>query len=226
MTKWTYIESTSFSDYLKIKAQMHKARHLKQIDDIWLITSHSPGVFTYGRSFKDSSLLCSEEIISESGREIFELERGGDITYHGPSQIMIYPFMDVPDHDIEHLVRNLEKLAINILSDYNLEGVSLKGYPGIWCNDSKIASIGLAVRKWITMHGMSFNLDKDDGGFDMIIPCGIDGITMTSLSEQMDKKIDRLNFVELLIGHIENVFDVQLEKTDLDLFYNGYSRCD
>ena len=214
MSKWTYIESITYRDYLQLKEQMHKARYLGQIDDTWLITSHSPGAFTYGRSFKKSSLLNSEEKIKETGREIYEIERGGDITYHGPSQVMIYPFIDVPGHDIEHLVRDFEKLVISVLADYSLTGVPVKNYPGIWCNGSKIASIGLAVRKWITMHGMSFNLDKDDGGFKMIIPCGIDGITMTSLSEQIGDKIDRQEFVEKLISHIESVFNVELEIAD------------
>ncbi len=220
MSKWTYIQSIAYSDYLQLKEQMHKARHLGQIDDTWLITSHTPGVFTYGRSFKKSSLLDSEDRIKESGREIFEIERGGDITYHGPSQVMIYPFIDVPDHDIEHLVRDFEKLVINILADYSLTGVPVKNYPGIWCNGSKIASIGLAVRKWITMHGMSFNLEKDDGGFKMIIPCGIDGITMTSLSEQIGDKIDRLEFVDKIVAQIESVFDVGLEKVNFENIIN------
>jgi len=219
MSKCTYIESITYSYYLQLKQQMHKARHQGVIDDTWLITSHSPGVFTYGRSFKKSSLLDSEERIKESGREIFEIERGGDITYHGPSQVMIYPFIDVPGHDIEHLVRNFEKLVISILDDYSLTGVQVKNYPGIWCNGSKIASIGLAVRKWITMHGMSFNLDKDDGGFKMIIPCGIDGITMTSLSEQIGDKIDRQEFIDKLVLHIESVFDVELERTDIEKLF-------
>lgn len=216
VANWTYIPSLSYQDYLSLKANLHRARHSNEIEDLWLFTSHDPGVFTYGRSFKKSSLLSSEESIKESGREIQEIERGGDITYHGPSQLMIYPFIDVPNRDIEKLIRNLEELIITVLSEFGLTGVPHKGYPGIWCQGSKIASIGLAVRKWITMHGVSFNHQKDDGGFEMIIPCGIDGITMTSLEELQSKEINRINLVDIFVKSIENVFNIKIENIDFD----------
>jgi len=206
----------TYSEYLSLKDKFHRERFLNAIEDLWVITSHNPGVFTCGRSFKRHSLLSSEESIEESGREIQEIERGGDITYHGPSQLMIYPFIKVPDRDIEKMVRNLEQVIIMVLAEFGLTGVPVSGYPGIWCEGSKIASIGLAVRKWITMHGVSFNHQKDDGGFKMIVPCGIEGVTMTSLEELQSTKINKIELVDIFVKSIENVFDEKLENIDFE----------
>jgi lipoate-protein ligase B len=214
MPFFTEISSMTYPDYLNLKNILHKRRVDHKIENLWLFTSHSPGVYSYGRSLTKESILFPEDYIRKQGREIYEIERGGDITYHGPSQVMIYPFIEVPDHDVEHLVRNLERVIIYLLDIYGLESEPRKGFPGLWCNESKIASIGIAIRKWTTMHGVAFNHEKDDGGFEMIIPCGIKGVTMTSLEEQLERKIKRSEVVENLVNCLEDVFGEKLEHVD------------
>ena len=218
MANMVRYSSMSYNRYFSLKEKLHKARVSNHIGNTWLFTSHTPGVFTKGRSYKTESLLWSEEKIHSSGREICEIERGGDITYHGPSQVMIYPFIDVPEHDIENLVRKLERVVVEFLDVFSLKGEPKRGYPGIWCNGSKIASIGLAVRKWTTMHGMSFNHQKDDGGFSMIVPCGIHGVTMTSIEEETGNTIHRDEVVDKLKLVIGSVFRVDLNELDFDRF--------
>ena len=207
MAQLLIIDKLSFSDYLDLKSSLHAKRLSGEIVDLWLITSHSPGVFTFGRSFKQSSLINSRETILSSGREIHEIERGGDVTYHGPGQVMVYPFIEVPGKDVARLVRSLEETTIRFLKEYDLIGVRSPGLPGVWCNGAKIASIGLAVRKWITFHGMSFNHQKDDGGFSMIVPCGIKGIRMTSLEEECGREVPREEVIEKMKVSIESVFE-------------------
>lgn len=212
------IDSLKYGDYLSLKDKLHRARVRDLIENTWLFTSHRPGAFTKGRSSTPESMLATEDQIRNSGREIHAIERGGDVTYHGPSQVMVYPFIAVPDHDIEKLVRKLEQVIMEFLAGFSLEGEIKPGFPGIWCNGSKIASIGLAVRKWVTMHGMSFNHEQDDGGFDMIIPCGIKGITMTSLEQQIGQKITRKDVHEKLKSTVESVFHDELAEIDSQEF--------
>jgi lipoic acid synthetase len=208
------IDSLKYGEYLTLKEKLYRARVADLIENTWLFTSHNPGVFTKGRSSTSESIIVTEEQIRSTGRDIYEIERGGDVTYHGPSQVMIYPFIDVPDHDIQKLVRKLEKVVMEFLNGFSLRGEPRPGFPGIWCNSSKIASIGLAVRKWVTMHGMSFNHEPDDGGFDMIIPCGIKGITMTSLEQQTGKKLARKHVLSELKISLESVFNIELSEID------------
>ena len=206
------IDSMRYSDYLALKENLHKARYQNLIDDTWLLSSHYPGVFTLGRSFHRANFIAEENEIKASGREIIEIDRGGDITYHGPSQIMIYPFITVPNRDVEILVRNLEEIVMELLSMYNLKGERNTGYPGVWCNKAKIASIGLSVRKWVTYHGVAFNYLKDDGGFDMIVPCGIKGIRMTSLQDEISKIIDKDTILSDIAKCIEAIFNCKLNE--------------
>ena len=214
-------EKLSFSEYLKLISKSHSARVSGSVDDLWLVTSHSPGVFTLGRSFHQSSLLNSREMILSSGREIYEIERGGDVTYHGPGQVMVYPFIEVPGKDVARLVRNLEEVSILFLREYGLIGERNPGFPGVWCNGAKITSIGLAVRKWVTFHGVAFNHQKDDGGFEMIVPCGINGIRMTSLDEEKGNEVPRYEVVEKMARSIESVFGCSLNKIGFEYLEKG-----
>ena len=178
------------------------ARHLQQgiFKDIFagrrdsavILCQHYP-VITLGRSAQKSNILAREDTLTRNNIQIHEVDRGGDVTYHGPGQLVVYPVLDLHHFkkDIHWVLRQLEELAIRALSDCGVAARRIAGATGAWCEDKKIASIGICVRKWITYHGLAINIKKNDlANFSLIRPCGMD-IMMTSLESESGRNIDR-----------------------------------
>ena len=144
------------------------------IEDTLLLLEH-PHTYTLGKTADRTNLIGSEEYLEKNGISVFEIDRGGDITYHGPGQIVGYPIIDLnkwkPD---THLyLRNLEEVIIKVLAEYGIESGRKPEYTGVWVGESKIAAIGIRVSRWVTMHGFAFNINTDLELFNGIIPCGI-----------------------------------------------------
>jgi lipoate-protein ligase B len=154
--------------------------------DVLLLLEHPP-VVTMGRSSKEQHLVASREFISEHGVELFETERGGDVTFHGPGQLVGYPIIDLKRHrqDLHWYLRTIEQALINTLADYGIPGEPNTAYTGVWTRGKKIASIGVHARDWVTWHGFALNVTTDLSYFDLIIPCGIDGVVMTSIAREL-----------------------------------------
>jgi lipoyl(octanoyl) transferase len=148
-------------------------------EDHLLLLEHDP-VYTMGRARDDSSLGDEAKL----PHPVHRTNRGGQATYHGPGQLVGYPILDLSRYgrDLHHYLRFLEGGLIDVLASYGVQGVRREGLTGVWVEDRKIASIGVGVRKWISMHGFALNVEKDLPGFAAITPCGIAGVTMTSLS--------------------------------------------
>lgn len=165
------------SDYRQIWGLQLKthAEVLAGAPDTVIFTEHKP-VVTIGKSGGDNNLLVTPERLAALGVDLVHTDRGGDITYHGPGQLVIYPIFDLKRHylDVHRFLRDLEEVAIRVLAEYGVEGFRVAGRTGVWTEKGKIAAIGVHVKKWVTYHGMAFNVTKESlTGFQNIVPCGI-----------------------------------------------------
>ena len=154
--------------------------------DLLLLVEHPP-VVTLGRSSKQKHLVASPEFLQSKGVELFDVERGGDVTFHGPGQLVGYPIIDLKRHrqDLHWYLRKIEEALINSLDDYGIPGERNTAYTGVWTRGKKIASIGVHARDWVTWHGFALNVTTDLSYFDLIVPCGIDGVVMTSIAREL-----------------------------------------
>jgi lipoate-protein ligase B len=170
--------------------------------DLLILLEHPP-VITLGRNSNEENLLWSREVLRSKGIDCVTSRRGGDITLHSPGQLVGYPIVDLNHYqrDLHRFLRLLEKTLIKTLSDFGLAGESLPGKTGVWIAGRKIASIGVAVRRWISYHGFALNIDNDLAAFEAIVPCGLANVTMTSMSRELERPINRNAVSEALIGH-------------------------
>ena len=154
--------------------------------DVLLLVEHPP-VVTLGRGSKEKNLVSSPEFLQSKGVELFEVERGGDVTFHGPGQLVGYPIIDLKRHrqDLHWYLRKIEEALINTLADYGIPGERNPAFTGVWTRGRKIASIGVHAREWVTWHGFALNVTTDLSYFDLIVPCGIDGVVMTSIAREL-----------------------------------------
>ncbi len=181
-----------------------------------LFVEHKP-VITLGKNADEKNLLLSKKFLEEKGVQLFHINRGGDITYHGPGQIVGYPILDL-DHfftDLGIYLRNIEEVIIRTLAEYELTGGRLKGATGVWLDADKptarkICAIGIRCSRWVTMHGFAFNVNTDLNYFNYIIPCGITDKAVTSLQKELGKEIDMEEVKKKLKKHFEKVFECKL----------------
>ena len=185
-------------------------------DDVLLLLEH-PRVITLGRSSSDSNVLVSADLLRQRGVEVHEVERGGDVTYHGPGQLVGYPIIDLTRHkqDLHWYLRQLEEVLIRGLSGFGVVGRRVEGYTGVWVDDRKIASIGVHVTRWVTYHGFALNANTDLADFDLIVPCGIDAVQMTSIKKETGQPCDVIVVVDRIADSFGEVFDVVMQPSDL-----------
>ena len=186
--------------------------------DLLLLVEHPP-VVTLGRSSKDAHLLTSPELLRARGVELFEVERGGDVTFHGPGQLVGYPIMDLKRHrrDLHWYLRQVEELLIRALAGFGISGERRQGFTGVWIEDRKIASIGVHARDWVTWHGFALNVTTDLRYFDLIVPCGIPAVRMTSLAGELSPREVPMTEVAAAVAHsAADVFDLTTRTISLD----------
>ena len=154
--------------------------------DVLLLLEHPP-VVTLGRGTRETSLPVAPDALRRRGIDVFEIERGGDVTYHGPGQLVGYPIFDLAAHrkDLHWFLRQMEEALFAALARFGVAGERRAGYTGVWTGGRKIASIGIHVRQWVTWHGFALNVTADLSAFDLIVPCGIPGVVMTSLAKEL-----------------------------------------
>jgi len=169
----TNIGRTRYAETWALQQELWKLRQANALQDTLLLTEHDH-VYTLGKSTDDNHLLASQDELKSSGTEVFHVDRGGDITYHGPGQIVGYPIIDLNNYflDIHRYLRSLEEVIIRTLNAFGILAVREKDMTGVWVNDEKIAAIGVKVSRWVTMHGFALNVNTDVSKFDRIIPCG------------------------------------------------------
>lgn len=182
-----------------------------------LIVEHNP-VFTLGKSGKREHILVSEEQLEKLGIEFFHINRGGDVTYHGLQQIVGYPILDLDKFktDLGWYLRSLEQVIIDVIAEYGLKGERSAGETGVWLEPEdpfmarKICAMGIKCSRWITMHGFALNVNTDLSHFEFIVPCGIQGKTVTSLEKELGHKVNYEEVKEKIKKHFQLVFDCEL----------------
>ncbi len=194
------LKRKNFLDTLQIQESLRN-KVLKNNTDNYLILVEHDHVYTLGKNANSNNIL-------NSTCEIIQTQRGGDVTYHGPGQLVAYPIINLKKKKIgvKNYISMIEKLISNILIDYNLEPQILKEETGVWVQDKKIASIGIHVTRGVTMHGLAINVNTDLSYFDNIISCGIQGVKMTSLDKELGKKIRMNDIKKCLITHFNQIF--------------------
>ncbi len=183
----------------------------------YLILVEHPHVYTLGKSGDFSHLLIDENQLKQKGASYYKINRGGDITYHGPGQIVGYPIFDL-DHfftDIHRFLRTLEEVIILTLADFGLEGARSQGETGVWLDVNtpfarKICALGVRASRWVTMHGFALNVNTDLSYFDHIIPCGITGKGVTSMQKELGQKIDEKTVSQGIKRHLSNCFEATI----------------
>jgi len=199
--------TTGYEDVLRLQRRLQQQRREGAGLDTLLLTEHRP-VFTLGRSHPSPDLRVGLDVVRNYGIEIVQTERGGDITYHGPGQLVAYGIINLKGWDCGVLdyVTGLEETVVGVLADWGIRGQRVPRARGVWVGERKVASLGLNVRRWTTMHGIALNIDPDMSHFDLINPCGMSDIEMTSLSAEMHKQVPLAEVSEAFAFHFGRVF--------------------
>jgi len=180
----------AYAEALGLQRAVAKARISGELgEDLLLLVEHPP-VVTLGRSFKERNLLASPTLLASRGVELFEVERGGDVTFHGPGQLVGYPIVDLKRHkrDLHWYLRQVEEALIRSIAPFGLAGDRRAGLTGVWTEGRKLASIGVHARDWVTWHGFALNVTTDLRFFDLIVPCGIDAVEMSSIARELERR--------------------------------------
>lgn len=205
-----------------LQVRLQQARIRKEISDTLLLLEHRP-VITLGRGARADHVLLAREALARRGIEVRETGRGGDVTYHGPGQLVAYPIVDLdPDRkDVRRYVRDLEETMIRIVADHGLRAERITGLNGAWLRDAergdrKIGAVGVRIGRWVTMHGFALNVSTDLAPFALIVPCGIRDKGVTSLALELGRAVPMAEIVDACERHFADVFEADLERGDAD----------
>lgn len=220
---WDYQE-VLFKEILDTKIKNRREEAGLETSNHFLFVEH-PHVYTLGKSGDLSNLLLSEEELMTKGATFYKINRGGDITYHGPGQIVGYPILDLDNFftDIHKYLRFLEEVIILTLAEYGLKTERSPGETGVWLDVGtpfarKICAMGVRASRWVTMHGFALNANVDLGYFDNIIPCGIRGKAVTSINIELGvDKVDESDIKKKILKHFKSLFDAKIESSSLNL---------
>lgn len=207
------VQENYFNGTISLKRSNRKTDNPQPTHNYLLWVEHPP-VFTLGKSGKMKHLLVDKEALAEKGIEFYQTNRGGDITFHGPGQLVVYPIFDLDNFftDIHKYLRFLEEAVIETLKEYGLNGSISQGETGVWLEVGtpfarKICAMGVRASRWVTMHGLAFNINTDLSYFDHIVPCGIQGKGVTSLSKELGREIGLEEVKEKLKTHLGRLFE-------------------
>lgn len=206
-----------FSDTIAIKIKNRNKPEEEELTPNYLIFVEHPHVYTLGKSGKPENLLLDDAALKEKQATYYKINRGGDITYHGPGQIVGYPILDLDNFftDIHLYLRTLEEAVILTLKDYGIVAGRYPGFTGVWLDADnnkarKICAMGVRCSRWVTMHGFAFNVNADLNYFKNIVPCGIDDKDVTSMQRELGVPVNLLEVKEILKGHISVLFGMDL----------------
>ncbi|TVZ55919.1 lipoyl(octanoyl) transferase [Lutibacter sp. Hel_I_33_5] len=211
---WDF-QTDLLQETVDIKISNRRNDKFETTNNHFLFVEH-PHVYTLGKSGDLSNLLLNENQLKEKGATFYKINRGGDITYHGPGQIVGYPILDLENFftDIHKYLRLLEETIILTITEYGLKGTRSKGETGVWLDVGtpfarKICAMGIRSSRWVTMHGFALNANTNLGYFDNIIPCGIRGKAVTTMEAELGKKVDLEEVKQKILKHFKNLFEVE-----------------
>ena len=193
------------------KELLHK-RSEGQIPDVLLLLEHPPTI-TIGKSGRLENVLASPARLVEKGIPVLFTDRGGDVTYHGPGQLVGYPIIDLRNRgkDLHRYVRDLEEIIIKTLGDFSIPATIDENHVGVWVQNEEIAALGIAIKRWVSMHGFALNVNTDLEPFSLINPCGFSNRRATSMSNILSQNVSMVAVIERLLAHFSEVFDAQIE---------------
>ncbi|OGC84170.1 MAG: lipoyl(octanoyl) transferase [candidate division Zixibacteria bacterium RBG_19FT_COMBO_42_43] len=202
-----------YKETLQLQHQLVEQKHRENLPEILLLVEHNP-VITLGRSSHPENILLDKAQLEQLKIQLHYIERGGDVTYHGPGQLVAYPIFDLNNYKQEtHLfLRQLEEVIIKTVESYNLKAERIKGLTGVWVDGKKVASIGVAAKKWITFHGLALNVNTDLKYFSYIHPCGMLDKKVTSIAELLKRKVDFREVKDKLVDKFAEIFDLKMIK--------------
>lgn len=206
-----------YRDGLELQRQLQEARRADQVPDTLLLLEHPP-VLTLGRGAVETNILTPRAQLAALGVEVFETDRGGDVTYHGPGQIVGYPLLHLGPgrQDVRKYVRAIEELMIRTVADWGLTATRIEQWPGVWVKESrrggprKIAALGVHLSRWYTKHGFALNVNTELSHFELIVPCGIREGGVTSMREELQREVEVAEVEERIAHHFEAVFDCEV----------------
>ena len=226
--KTCHILDLGLIDYAEawaLQKRIVAARKADALEDVLLLCEH-PHVITLGRNGKREHLLASERVLRQRGVEFHATDRGGDITYHGPGQIVGYPILNLAEirRDVVWYVRTLEEAMIRATAEFGIEVGREAGKTGIWARTAsgaaeKLAAIGVHISRWVTSHGFAYNVSTDLRYFDLIVPCGISDRKPASLEKLLDRRVERAEAAPRIVRHFGGVFSLEMRETARDEFF-------
>ena len=202
----------AYSDAYHLQRQLLCQRVNNEITDTLLLLEHPPTI-TIGKSGKLENVLASQAQLVEAGVSLFFVDRGGDVTYHCPGQLVAYPIIDLRQRgrDVHQYLRELEEVIIRTLNDFSIDACRDRSHAGVWVKGREIAAIGLRVSKWVSMHGFALNVNTDLEQFSLINLCGFSDRKATSISALLSQDVSMEAVTEKLLAHFSEVFDLQME---------------
>ena len=205
-----------YADASVFQRALVAARQAGRIEDVVLLVEHPP-VITIGRGGRAANILVSPDLLAAQGFDVHATERGGDVTYHGPGQLVGYPILDLGalDEDVVRYVRGLEAALIGALERFGIAGARLRGYPGVWVGDAKVAAIGVAVKRRVTMHGFALNVAPDLDHFGVINPCGL-GKPVTSMARLLGRPVSLAEVQPVVVRSLGEVFAMGVRPLAVD----------
>ncbi|WP_272151671.1 lipoyl(octanoyl) transferase LipB [Tenacibaculum aiptasiae] len=211
---WDY-QTNLLDEIVSLKRKNRESIEKKETPNYFLFVEH-PHVYTLGKSGDISNLLLSEDQLKEKEATFYKINRGGDITYHGPGQIVGYPILDLENFftDIHKYLRLLEETIILTIAEYGIKGTRSEGETGVWLDVGtpfarKICAMGIRASRWVTMHGFALNVNANLGYFDNIIPCGIRGKAVTSMEVELERKVSEEEVTQKILKHFKDLFEVE-----------------
>jgi lipoyl(octanoyl) transferase len=219
----SFLGLTPYDEAHALQRELVERRKRDEIPDQFLLLEH-PHVITLGRAANRSNVLADDATRARLGVELFETGRGGDVTYHGPGQLVGYPIIKLLPgrQDIRRYVRDIQEVLIRAALDFGVEAEPRDGeYVGVWVGDEKLAAIGIRVSRWVTMHGFAFNVATDLNFFQLIVPCGISGRGVTSLQKLLGHPVEMREVAQSVMRHFGDVFDLRALNRERAIFTTG-----
>jgi lipoate-protein ligase B len=220
------LATVPYADALALQHRLVDARKRGALNDTLLLLEHPPTI-TLGRNAKDENVLVSREYLRQLGIAVFRVERGGDVTYHGPGQLVGYPILDLHNFrmDVGWFVRSMEEMLILALGDFGIRGKRIEKLIGVWVEQSssalpeaKLVQIGARIEQWVTYHGFALNVEPNLAHFDLIVPCGISDKAVSSMSRVLNRPVDPVAVRERVAARFGEVFGVELVELPRDEF--------
>jgi len=215
-----------YGEAYQLQKRLQHKRLEGEISDVLLLLEHPP-TLTIGRSGSLENVLASREQLTQEGISLFFIERGGDVTYHGPGQLVGYPIVDLShrERDIHRYVRDLEEVLIRTLKDFSIIASRDKRHAGVWVEKEEVAAIGVSIRRWVTMHGFALNVNANLKHFSFINPCGFSDRKATSMAQLLGREVPVETVTERLLAHFSDVFDTTIALDLVDRFSAKSTEC-